>query len=98
MGFVDLVMFAVKYFDILAWSLLALVYPLWASTRAIEADDESSSDCKKLVAYWVLFSLIFLFEQGFSLPTSMSTILALHEAGNHMLVGDTQLRWCFVCI
>ncbi|KAK1564914.1 hypothetical protein Q3G72_014548 [Acer saccharum] len=26
----------------------------WASIRAIEADDSSSSDCKKLVAYWVL--------------------------------------------
>ncbi|KAK1568821.1 hypothetical protein Q3G72_029290 [Acer saccharum] len=65
MGFVDLVMFAVKYFDILAWSLLALVYPLRASIRAIEEDDSTSSDFKKLVAYWVLFSLIFLFEQAF---------------------------------
>ncbi|KAK2662847.1 hypothetical protein Ddye_001421 [Dipteronia dyeriana] len=65
MGFVDLVMFAVKYFDILAWSLLALVYPLWASIIAIEADDSSLSDCKKLVAYWVMFSLIFLFQQAF---------------------------------
>ena len=26
----------------------------WASIRAIEADDSSSSDCIKLVAYWVL--------------------------------------------
>ncbi|KAI9177388.1 hypothetical protein LWI28_014595 [Acer negundo] len=65
MGFVDLVMFAVKCFDVLAWPLFALVYPLWASIRAIEADDSSSSDCKKLVAYWVLFSLIFLFEHAF---------------------------------
>ncbi|KAK2662848.1 hypothetical protein Ddye_001422 [Dipteronia dyeriana] len=65
MGFVDLVMFAVKCFDILAWPLLALVYPLWASIIAIEADDSSLSDCKKLVAYWVMFSLIFLFQQAF---------------------------------
>ncbi|KAK0590090.1 hypothetical protein LWI29_022540 [Acer saccharum] len=65
MGFVDLLMFAVKCFDVLAWPLVALVYPLWASIRAIEEDDSSSSDCKKLVAYWVLFSLIFLFEHAF---------------------------------
>ncbi|KAI9176448.1 hypothetical protein LWI28_002960 [Acer negundo] len=65
MGFVGLFMFALKCFNILAWPLFGLVYPLWASIRAIEADDSSSSDCKKLVAYWVMFSLIFLFEQAF---------------------------------
>ncbi|KAK3185206.1 hypothetical protein Dsin_032492 [Dipteronia sinensis] len=65
MGFVGLFMFAVKCFNVLAWPLFGLVYPLWASIRVIEADDSSSSDCKNLVAYWVLFSLIFLFEQAF---------------------------------
>ncbi|KAH7575529.1 hypothetical protein JRO89_XS02G0134400 [Xanthoceras sorbifolium] len=65
MGFVVLLKFVVKCFDVLAWPLVALVYPLWASIRAIEADDSSSSECRKLVAYWVLFSLIFLFEQAF---------------------------------
>ncbi|KAL5787852.1 hypothetical protein ACOSP7_004801 [Xanthoceras sorbifolium] len=65
MGFVGLFKFVVKCFDILAWPLFALVYPLWASIRAIEADHSSSSECRKLMAYWVLFSLIFLFEQAF---------------------------------
>ncbi|KAH7565152.1 hypothetical protein JRO89_XS09G0146600 [Xanthoceras sorbifolium] len=65
MGFVGLFKFVVKCFDILAWPLVALVYPLWASIRALEADDSSLSECRKLVAYWVLFSLIFLFEQAF---------------------------------
>ncbi|KAK4847177.1 hypothetical protein QYF36_026619 [Acer negundo] len=57
MGFVDLFMFAVKYFDILAWSLLALVYPLKASIRAIEADDSSSSDYKNL-PFWLYLKLV----------------------------------------
>ncbi|GKU85883.1 hypothetical protein SLEP1_g489 [Rubroshorea leprosula] len=50
-------------FDALAWPIFALGYPLVASIRAIETN--SDSDCRKLVTYWVLFSLISLFEHAF---------------------------------
>ncbi|KAM3694843.1 hypothetical protein ACB098_07G084900 [Castanea mollissima] len=41
----------------------ALGYPLCASIRAIE--NNSNSDTKKLVTYWIVFSLISLFENAF---------------------------------
>ncbi|XP_021300003.1 uncharacterized protein LOC110428333 isoform X2 [Herrania umbratica] len=63
MGCLAFVKFALIRFDALAWPLFALGYPLRASIQAIEAD--SSSDCKKLVTYWVIFSLISLFEHAF---------------------------------
>ncbi|CAK9150938.1 unnamed protein product [Ilex paraguariensis] len=60
MGFVGLLQFSLKCFDVLAWPLVALVYPLCASVRAIETN--SNCHMRKLVTYWVLFSLISLFE------------------------------------
>uniref|UniRef100_A0A5B7APL4 C2H2-type domain-containing protein n=1 Tax=Davidia involucrata TaxID=16924 RepID=A0A5B7APL4_DAVIN len=60
MGFL---IFAVKCLDVLAWPLLALGYPLCASIRAIETN--SNSDMQKLITYWILFSLISLFELAF---------------------------------
>ncbi|XP_043814364.1 zinc finger protein 346 isoform X3 [Manihot esculenta] len=51
-------------FDVLAWPLFALVYPLYASIQAIETN--SISDTQKLISYWVCFSLILLFENAFS--------------------------------
>ncbi|CAL9023611.1 unnamed protein product [Prunus brigantina] len=63
MGFVGLVEFALQCFDVLAWPLLALLYPLCCSIRAIEAN--SISDSQRLNAYWVVFSLILLFEHAF---------------------------------
>ncbi|KAJ0077966.1 hypothetical protein Patl1_37098 [Pistacia atlantica] len=63
MDFVSIAKFVVKWLDLLAWPLLSVVYPLCASIRTIESD--SNSDPKKLVAYWILFSLIFLFEHAF---------------------------------
>ncbi|CAB4289883.1 unnamed protein product [Prunus armeniaca] len=58
MGFVGLVQFSLQCFDVLAWLLLSLVYPM-----AIEAN--SVSDFRKLNTYWVVFSLILLFEHAF---------------------------------
>ncbi|XP_021814710.1 receptor expression-enhancing protein 3-like isoform X1 [Prunus avium] len=63
MGFVGLVEFALQCFDALAWPLLALLYPLCCTIRAIEAN--SISDSQRLNAYWVVFSLILLFEHAF---------------------------------
>ncbi|TXG54053.1 hypothetical protein EZV62_019309 [Acer yangbiense] len=64
MGFLGIVKFAVKCFDVLAWPLLGLVYPLHASIKATKSDLRSL-ECHKLVAYWVLFSFILLFEHSF---------------------------------
>ncbi|KAH0978297.1 hypothetical protein GBA52_028016 [Prunus armeniaca] len=63
MGFVGLVEFSLQCLDVLAWPLLALLYPLCCSIRAIEAN--SISDSQRLNAYWVVFSLILLFEHAF---------------------------------
>ncbi|KAJ0037331.1 hypothetical protein Pint_23388 [Pistacia integerrima] len=63
MGFMIILEFVVRSFYVVPWTLFALVYPLYASIRAIETD--SSADFRKLVAYWILFSLTFLFEGAF---------------------------------
>ncbi|PQP96739.1 uncharacterized protein Pyn_08088 [Prunus yedoensis var. nudiflora] len=63
MGFVGLVEFALQCFDVLAWPLLVLLYPLCCTIRAIEAN--CISDSQRLNAYWVVFSLILLFEHAF---------------------------------
>ncbi|KAH7834296.1 hypothetical protein Vadar_014655 [Vaccinium darrowii] len=54
MGFVGFLKFAFKCFDLLAW---------YASIRAIE--NNSNSELRNLVAYWILFSLVSLFELAF---------------------------------
>ncbi|KAI5386202.1 hypothetical protein KIW84_072666 [Lathyrus oleraceus] len=46
-----------------AWPLVALVYPMWASIQAIETD--SNAETKNLISYWILLSLIYLFEYAF---------------------------------
>ncbi|KAL6271502.1 hypothetical protein ACE6H2_028413 [Prunus campanulata] len=63
MGIVGLVEFSLQCFDVLAWPLFALLYPLCCTIRAIEAN--SISDSQRLNAYWVVFSLILLFEHAF---------------------------------
>ncbi|XP_058190864.1 uncharacterized protein LOC131308068 [Rhododendron vialii] len=60
MGFVGFLKFAFKCFDLLAWPLFGLGCPLYASIRAIE--NNSNSEMRNLVAYWILFSLVSLFE------------------------------------
>ncbi|KAL6211442.1 hypothetical protein ACLB2K_016668 [Fragaria x ananassa] len=62
MGLLGLLGFALQCFDILA-PLFALLYPLYSSIRAIETN--SISDTHKLNTYWVVFSLILLFEHAF---------------------------------
>ncbi|KAF5943673.1 hypothetical protein HYC85_017750 [Camellia sinensis] len=64
MGFVSFLKLGLKcFFDFLAWPLFALVCPLYASVQAIESN--SNSDMRNLVAYWIVFSLISLFELAF---------------------------------
>lgn len=54
---------AVKNFDVLAMPLVSLVYPLYASINAIET--RSRTDDRQWLTYWVLYSLITLFELTF---------------------------------
>ncbi|XP_062025008.1 uncharacterized protein LOC133741085 isoform X1 [Rosa rugosa] len=63
MGLLGLVGFALQCIHVLAWPLFALVYPLCSSIRAIETD--SITDTHKINTYWVVFSLILLFEHAF---------------------------------
>ncbi|XP_059447580.1 uncharacterized protein LOC132178994 isoform X2 [Corylus avellana] len=63
MGIVGILMFALNFLHLFAWPLLALGYPLFASIRAIERD--SNWETKKLVTYWISFSLLSLFDHSF---------------------------------
>ncbi|KAI8532416.1 hypothetical protein RHMOL_Rhmol11G0213000 [Rhododendron molle] len=63
MVFVGFLKFAFKCFDLFAWPLFGLGCPLYASIRAIE--DNSNSKMRNVVAYWILFSLVSLFELAF---------------------------------
>ncbi|XP_050208783.1 uncharacterized protein LOC130014484 isoform X2 [Mercurialis annua] len=63
--------FAVECFNVLAWPLFALGYPLCASVQAIETN--SITDTQKLVTYWICFSLISLFEHVFANLLQWST-------------------------
>lgn len=51
-------------FDIVAGPVVSLLYPLYASIRAIET--KSSADDQQWLTYWVLYSMITLFELTFS--------------------------------
>ncbi|XP_030512235.1 HVA22-like protein c [Rhodamnia argentea] len=51
-------------FDVLALPLVTLVYPLYASIKAIET--KSRTDDQQWLTYWVLYSLITLFELTFA--------------------------------
>ncbi|KAL3639643.1 HVA22-like protein a [Castilleja foliolosa] len=51
-------------FDIIAGPVISLVYPLYASIRAIET--KSPVDDQQWLTYWVLYSMITLFELTFA--------------------------------
>ncbi|PWA88789.1 TB2/DP1/HVA22-related protein [Artemisia annua] len=51
-------------FDILAGPVVSLAYPLYASIRAIET--KSPVDDQQWLTYWVLYSMITLFELTFA--------------------------------
>ncbi|KAI4343860.1 hypothetical protein L6164_011160 [Bauhinia variegata] len=52
-----------RNFDVLAGPVVSLVYPLYASIRAIES--KSPVDDQQWLTYWVLYSMITLFELTF---------------------------------
>ncbi|KAJ4871568.1 HVA22-like protein b [Raphanus sativus] len=52
-----------KNFDVIAGPIISLVYPLYASVRAIES--RTGGDDKQWLTYWALYSLIKLFELTF---------------------------------
>ncbi|KAL6973363.1 HVA22-like protein a [Sarracenia purpurea var. burkii] len=54
----------VKNFDVLAGPVVSLVYPLYASVRAIET--QSPEDDRQWLTYWILYSMITLFELTFA--------------------------------
>ncbi|KAL0364669.1 UNVERIFIED_CONTAM: HVA22-like protein a [Sesamum angustifolium] len=53
-----------KNFDVLAGPVVSLVYPLYASIRAVET--RSAVDDQQWLTYWVLYSMITLFELTFA--------------------------------
>ncbi|CAI9096624.1 OLC1v1032816C1 [Oldenlandia corymbosa var. corymbosa] len=59
----NLITVIAKNIDVLAMPLVSLVYPLYASIRAIET--KSRDDDRQWLTYWVLYSLITLFELTF---------------------------------
>ncbi|XP_042005105.1 uncharacterized protein LOC121753888 isoform X3 [Salvia splendens] len=55
-----LLKFALLCIDLVGWPAIALVYPLFVSIRAVETG--SGYHMRKLVRYWIMFSLFSLFE------------------------------------
>ncbi|CAN6714039.1 unnamed protein product [Malus baccata var. baccata] len=53
-----------RNFDVLAGPVVSLVYPLYASIRAIET--QSPADDRQWLTYWILYSMITLFELTFA--------------------------------
>ncbi|XP_076942989.1 HVA22-like protein a [Bidens hawaiensis] len=63
-GAVNLLKLIAQNFDILAGPVVSLAYPLYASIRAIET--KSPVDDQQWLTYWVLYSMITLFELTFA--------------------------------
>ncbi|KOM31437.1 hypothetical protein LR48_Vigan01g099200 [Vigna angularis] len=51
-------------FDVLALPLVTLAYPLYASIKAIET--KSAADDQQWLTYWILYSILTLFELTFA--------------------------------
>ncbi|XP_076954039.1 HVA22-like protein a isoform X1 [Bidens hawaiensis] len=60
----DLLVLLAQNFDVLAGPVISLAYPLYASIRAIET--KNVSDDQQWLTYWVLYSMITLFELTFA--------------------------------
>ncbi|KAL6583980.1 HVA22-like protein a [Orobanche minor] len=63
-GAVSFLKLLAQNFDLLAGPVVSLVYPLYASIRAIET--KSPTDDQQWLTYWVLYSMITLFELTFA--------------------------------
>ncbi|PIA27874.1 hypothetical protein AQUCO_07400006v1 [Aquilegia coerulea] len=64
MGLGEFLKVILMNFDILAGPLVTLVYPLYASVQAIES--KSPIDDQQWLTYWVLYSMLTLFELTFA--------------------------------
>lgn len=64
MGLADFLKVLILNFDVLAGPVVSLVYPLYASVQAIES--KSPVDDQQWLTYWVLYSMITLFELTFA--------------------------------
>lgn len=62
MGLGYIAMILTNFFNSLAWPPFTLVYPLYASIRAV-ASDKHYHQC---LVYWVLFSIITILESAFA--------------------------------
>ncbi|CAH1428379.1 unnamed protein product [Lactuca virosa] len=60
----DLLLLIAQNFDVLAGPVVSLAYPLYASIRAIETKNVVGDD-RQWLTYWVLYSMITLFELTF---------------------------------
>jgi len=60
----DFLKVILKNIDVLAGPVVSLVYPLYASIRAIET--KSPEDDRQWLTYWILYSMITLFELTFA--------------------------------
>ncbi|KAL3629036.1 hypothetical protein CASFOL_027097 [Castilleja foliolosa] len=65
-----------KNIDVLAMPLVSLVFPLYCSIKAIET--KSLADDQQWLTYWVLYSLITLFELTFSKVLEWFPIWSYH--------------------
>ncbi|KAK6117957.1 hypothetical protein DH2020_048294 [Rehmannia glutinosa] len=63
-GAVSFLKVLAKNFDIIAGPVVSLLFPLYASIRAIET--KSPADDQQWLTYWVLYSMITLFELTFA--------------------------------
>ncbi|KAJ1423619.1 TB2/DP1/HVA22-related protein [Sesbania bispinosa] len=85
----NLIQVIAKNFDVLALPLVTLVYPLYASIKAIET--RSITDDQQWLTYWVLYSLITLFELTFAKVLEASN-LALCQVDTELLVGSSHFN------
>ncbi|CAN1179939.1 40S ribosomal protein S9-2 [Linum perenne] len=80
-----------KNFDVLAGPVVGLVYPLYASVRAIET--KSQTDDRQWLTYWVLYSMITLIELTFA--TVIECFLIRLKRVNLLLIMDRIPIWSY---
>ncbi|CAN1357302.1 HVA22-like protein a [Linum perenne] len=85
-----------KNFDVLALPLVTLLYPLYASIRAIET--KSRSDDQQWLTYWVLYSMITLFELTFAKILEWHSSVAVRKADTELLASVASFQWCSSCL
>ncbi|KAL3845760.1 hypothetical protein ACJIZ3_003163 [Penstemon smallii] len=64
MGFISFLKLLTYFSNVLSWPSFSFLYPLFASIRAIETDEEYHY--QKCLKYWVVFSIATIFECTFA--------------------------------